>query len=637
MAYYSDIKSYSIRTLQRWMDILTHNTLLQKEIERHFHEQDIQPLFPVNQNMNFITLAAGEFFNSDDDFCYLYPGDLLGGLATGLSTTDILTTIYNRKAPDHHFNRISPTHFYNIEKRIKTVSGIKSNQTAVAAGLARSLRIYHSRGIVICPVHPDEIIEGTLFEAMHAANEERLPILFTVSGYTGESSAFNPDIFQRLSNIYITYCDGTSFFDTMNAMTKAWQITRDGSGPVMIIGRGKMTAEKAYNTLATELYKSQKMSKDSISEMWEKTSKEIGKAKEQVVAFEKPGSGDLPMTRTRVFKAEEKKAGQDDPSYNMRNAIENAITEELQKNIHGFYVARQYTYDSDPFPIRLKSRLGEHRVVLLNAGEQLLTASAGGMCEYSENMTVVVEPCAHADDYWSSLAQIVDLSFSMMMLQHPMSLVIRVPSGGYTGSGPYASQNLEGPLLSIPGIRVAYPSFADDYAGLVRTAMRSPGITIMLESKATLTDDIAAAKVPPEHTIPFGKGKVVRPGSHLSILTYGNTVHLAKMAAEKLKREYEYDAEVFDLRSLLPLDKTGILKSIGKTRKALIVTESYLFGNVGSELSAMLNQEAFFSLDAPVKRIGCSFIPVPYQAELESYVLPGVSSIKEAALDVIES
>jgi len=224
-----------------------------------------------------------------------------------------------------------------------------------------------------------------------------------------------------------------------------------------------------------------------------------------------------------------------------------------------------------------------------------------------------------------------------MLIQQPISLIIRLPSGGYTGSGPYASQNLEGPLLSIPGVRIVYPAFADDCTGLLRTAMRSQGITVLIESKATYTDDIAAAKTHPDNSVPFGKGKVVRKGSDITIFSYGNALHLAKLAADKLWREDGYKAEVFDLRTLLPLDKTGILNSVAKTGKAIIATESYVFGNVGAELSAMLNQEAFYDLQAPVMREGSVFIPVPYQEDLENQVLPGVSDIKETAIEVLES
>ncbi len=637
MAYYSDIKGYSIRSLHRWMELFTKNTLLQSEIDTYFSENDIHPIYDINQHMNFVDLAVGTFFHPQQDYCYLYPGNLLGGLSCGLSLHDILLNVYNKKDRNNRFNQITPTHFYSNEKRIKTISGIKSNQTAIAVGLARSQKIYHSKGIVICPVHPDEIIEGTLFEAMHAANEEKLPLLFTVSGYTSESAAFNPDIFQRLTNIYLSYSDGLNFFDTMNALTKSWQITRDGSGPVMLISRGRMTARQAYDYFGRELYNAEKITKEEINRLWEQTRIEIRKEKENVLTLETPDPADLTIKQPPGFRAEEKQAPSETSPQTVKEAIEQTIIGELQHNIHGFYLARKYTAESNPFPNQLREHIGEHRVLTLNAGEQLLTASAGGMCEYNENITVVVEPCAHADDYWSSLAQIVDLSFSMVLREHPISLVIRIPSGGYTGSGPYASQNLEGPLLSIPGVRIVYPSYANDSAGLLRTAMRSPGITIFIESKATYTDSIAAAPVNPDNTVAFGKGKIIRHGSDLSIFSYGNALHLTKLAAEQLAREEGLQAEVFDLRTLLPLDKAGILDSIERTGKALVVTESYVFGNLSAEVSALLNQEAFYALKAPVKRLGSLFMPVPYQAELESQILPGVAGIKDAALEVAES
>ena len=117
------------------------------------------------------------------------------------------------------------------------------------------------------------------------------------------------------------------------------------------------------------------------------------------------------------------------------------------------------------------------------------------------------------------------------------NITIRLASGGYIGGGMYHSQNLEGSLASIPGVRIVYPSFADDAAGLLRTAMRSRGLTMFMEPKALYQDPKAATVIPDDFEVPFGKARIRKDGNDLTLLTYGNTTHLSIEAANKLQEE----------------------------------------------------------------------------------------------------
>ena len=201
----------------------------------------------------------------------------------------------------------------------------------------------------------------------------------------------------------------------------------------------------------------------------------------------------------------------------------------------------------------------------------------------------------------------------------------------------YPSQNIEGSLAAIPGVRIVYPSFADDAAGLLRTSLRSKGLTMFMEPKTLYQDPKAATVVPDDFEVPFGKARVRREGTDLTIITYGNTTHLSLDAANKLAEEGLANVEVVDLRSLVPLDEEAILNSVKKTNRVLVVHEDKVFGGFGGELSAILNEKAFEHLDAPIKRVGSTYTPVGFNRILERAVLPNVERIYNAAKELIES
>ena len=187
----------------------------------------------------------------------------------------------------------------------------------------------------------------------------------------------------------------------------------------------------------------------------------------------------------------------------------------------------------------------------------------------------------------------------------------------------------------MPGCRIVYPSFADDAAGLLRTSLRSEGLTVFLEPKALYNSVDAATVIPDDFEVPFGKARVRRPGKDLSLFTYGNTTLLSLSVAERLAKE-DWDVEVIDLRSLVPLDKETIFESVKKTSKALIVHEDKVFAGLGGEIAAIIGSEMFQYLDAPVQRVGSTFTPVGFNPILEKAVLPNVDKIYEAAKKLLE-
>ena len=190
-------------------------------------------------------------------------------------------------------------------------------------------------------------------------------------------------------------------------------------------------------------------------------------------------------------------------------------------------------------------------------------------------------------------------------------------------------------MSHLPGTRVVYPAFADDAAGLLRTAIRSQGMTFFLEPKYLYNrPDAKGPNLGPEHAVEFGKGRIRREGTDLSIITYGNTVHMALKAAEELSQEGK-SVEVFDLRSIKPIDEAGIVQTIQKTSRALIVHEDHKFAGIAGEITALINEKCFEYLDAPVRRVAALDIPVGFSKILETAILPQPENIKEAAMELL--
>ena len=170
----------------------------------------------------------------------------------------------------------------------------------------------------------------------------------------------------------------------------------------------------------------------------------------------------------------------------------------------------------------------------------------------------------------------------------------------------------------------------------MRTSLRSKGFTVFLEPKAQYNSVEAASFVPEDFEVPFGKARIRRPGSDLSVITYGNTTHFCLSVAEKLKKEHNWDVEVIDIRSLIPLDTETIFASVKKTSKVLIVHEDKVFSGFGAELAAMIGTDMFRYLDGPVQRVGSTFTPVGFNPILEKEILPDEAKIYEAAKKLLE-
>jgi len=204
-------------------------------------------------------------------------------------------------------------------------------------------------------------------------------------------------------------------------------------------------------------------------------------------------------------------------------------------------------------------------------------------------------------------------------------VVIRMPCGAGMGAGPFHSQTNEAWFTKTPGLKVVYPAFPYDAKGLLATSINDPNPVLFFEHKGLYRN--IYQDVPEDYyTLPFGKASLLREGTDITVVSYGLGVH---WALEALNDNPDVKADMIDLRTLQPMDMDAIYVSVKKTGKLIILQEDSLFGGVGSDISALVVENCFEYLDAPVKRVASLETPIPFAKNLENNYLPKARFVAE--------
>jgi 2-oxoisovalerate dehydrogenase E1 component len=630
-----------------------------------------------------IQIALGLTFRPGHDYLFPYYRDLATCLAAGISAEEILLNGLSKQDDVASGGRHMSNHFAKPAIGIQNVSSCVANHAQHAAGLGRAIVTYGSDAIVFCSVGESSTSEGYFYEAVNGASREKLPVVFVVqdNGYgisvpksDQTANRFASDNFAGFLNLRILHCDGTDLVDSMRALRAAVRYVASGAGCALVHAEC-VRIHSHSNSDRHELYRSreeldQARARDPLAQLRARALEEEVASEDELASIEAGNLQTYESCADRVRRARDpdpatildfvvpdpwqpedngladvdrtpaQAGGTTLPEMSLIEALNSTLKELFREN-PDTYLWGQDVANRDKGGIfnvskGLQQEFGARRVFNGPIAEDYILGTADGFSRFDDRIRIVVEGAEFADYFWPAAEQMVEMSHEFWRTrgQFVPNVTIRLASGGYIGGGLYHSQNIEGWLATLPGIRIVVPAFADDAAGLLRTAVRSRGITVYLEPKFLYNARSARAYVPPGFAVPFGTARCRRSGSDLTIIAYGTAVHLALHAAEDLAAEGR-SVEVLDLRSLVPLDWDAIAKSVRKTSRALVAHEDKVHGGFGGEIAARIASELFDSLDAPIERVGSTFTPVGFHRALERAILPDAKRVLDAARKVL--
>ncbi len=532
--------------------------------------------------------------------------------------------------------------------------------------------------------------EGEFFEALSTACTLQLPVLFMIedNGYAisvpVEVQTPGGSISKVVSGfpgLEIFECDGCDVLESYRVGGDAVRHVRSGKGPAMLhahvtrpYSHSMSDDERAYRTEAERDRQAQRdplvltrqllldrgaATAEQLDTMEAAVEAEVAAAADEALTYPQPG----PETATRhLFSEDVDPTGPDfdtedqlqiDPEgkdLTMVDLLNRCMVSEMERDprmlVFGEDVADasregalgEVKGKGGVFKVThgLQTRFGGDRVYNAPLAEANIVGRAIGLALRGFKPVVEIQ---FFDYIWPAMMQIRNELATMRYRSNgtfSAPVVIRVTYGGYLkGGGIYHSQTGESLFAHTPGLRVVLPSNAQDANGLLRTAIRCEDPVLFLEHKHLYRQVHNKGKDPgPDFMIPFGKAKVVRPGSDLTIVTCGALVKRSMDAARVAQDQHGIETEIIDLRTVSPFDMEAIAASVKKTNKVIVVYEDSLSWGIGSEISARIADELFPWLDGPVRRVASMDTWVAYAPQLEEVILPQVSDVLEAIVDL---
>lgn len=618
-----------------------------------------------------IQLALGATFRAGVDYLFPYYRDLLTCLVAGLTPLEIILNGLSKEGDVAGGGRHMSNHFAKPEIGIQNVSSATGNHSLHATGVAKAIQYYGSDAVAFYSGGESACSEGFFYEAVNGATTGKYPVVFVIqnNGYgisvPIEESSANPIVsrnFRGFANLHIVEVDGTDLLDSWRGMQEAMTWIRAGKGPAMVHAQCVRIGSHS-NSDRHELYRSHEELEEA------KTKDPVVKFRRLLLEAGVVTEADLTAiekeNRAQMFAAADQAESMPDPDpatwsdfliphpYPAREirdgdgdemtliqALNTTMKEEFRHNADTFMwgqdVATKEKGGVFNVSKGMQQEFGYHRVHNAPIAEDYIVGTANGFTRFNDRIRVLVEGAEFADYFWPAMEQCVETGHEYWRTRGQFSpnVTIRLASGGYITGGLYHSQNIEAALMTLPGMRIVYPAFADDAAGLLRTCLRSRGMSVFLEPKFLYNHARSKCTVPHAFEVPFGVARTRREGRDIAIITYGNAVHLALDAADRLALE-GVEAEVLDLRSIKPMDSEAIVAAVRKCSRVIVAHEDRLPGGIGGDITRIVIEEAFAFLDAPILQVGSRPVPVGFSPVLEQAILLNADDIVRTARSVI--
>ena len=643
-----------------------------------------------------VLIAAGFVFKPSHDWFYLYYRDRALCLQLGETAEEMLLSAVGAADDPNSGGRQMPSHWGHKQLNIVSTSSPTGTQFLHAVGTAegtmraKMLGItegFQSDEVVLVTTGDGTTSEGEFWESLNTATNLKLPIVYLVedNGYAisvpVEVNTAGGSISKLVSGfpgLFIQEVDGCDLIASHQAMQRAVEHARKRKGPALVHAhvirpyshslsddeilyrpndeRDAEAARDPVTQFPKWLVSEGLATEDEIRRIQEEVEGVVQSATDAALAADQPG----PETVYRHVYSEdvdptsEQFDTEDDPQFSgnettMVDLLNACMRDEMRRD------QRILVFGEDVADVSREQNLGKVK------GKGGVFKVTWGLQKEFGGTRVYNSPLAEANIVGRSIGlairgfkPVVEIQFfdyiwpAYMQLRDELAtmrwrsdgdfaapVVVRVTYGGYIRGAIYHSQTGASLFTHTPGLRVICPATALDANGLLRTAIRCEDPVIFLEHKHLYRQTYNKAAYPgPNFMIPFGKGKVVREGTDVTVVTYGATVQRAFAAANQLA-DQGINAEVIDLRSLSPWDKELVYSSVKKTNRVIVVYEDSISWGYGAEIAARIADDCFAWLDAPVKRVASTDTFVGYAPRLEDAILPQIDDVKKAIQEIV--
>jgi 2-oxoisovalerate dehydrogenase E1 component len=637
-----------------------------------------------------IQTAAALALQPGKDWVFTYYRDRALCLGLGIRPYEMLLHALG-SAADTSGGRQITNSFTAPHLHIISNPGAVGTSFAQAVGCAHAARLLNSSSDEITVVSSGEgaTNEGQFWEALNAACLDALPVLFLVqdNGFAASIPVSQQlaggnisDLVRSFPKLLIKEVDGTELTASWEAMGEAVAWCRERRGPALVhahvvrlYSHSFSDDERMYKTQAQ---RTAEASRDPIANFGNWLTSQGFITESDLRKLEHDVNSEIQLATERALTEPEADRSQNDhhlysevlsPTDNeapaqpqpgatpvtLVDSINRTLADEMARDKRIIVFGEDVADLADETQLGklkgkggmfkvtygLQKQFGSARCFNTPVAESAIVGRAIGMAIRGLKPVAEIQ---FMDYVWGAMLQIRNELAPMRWRSfnsYHCPVVIRIPTGGYlNGGGSFHSQSGEVAFAHIPGLRVVMPSTALDAAGLLRTALRCDDPVIFLEPKRLYRESFNRGPYPgPDFTIPFGRANVVKPGSSLTIITYGALVQRSLQAAQRIERERPgLTIEVIDLRSLAPYDWNTIVESVTKTSRVLIAYEDWKSWGYGAELAARIGREMFKELDAPVGRVAAADRWIGYHPGLEDDTLPQPDDVIAEAKKIID-